>query len=43
MIDALRGTDSVVAIRRPLSDDAMAALEVALADAPRVSRDQPSG
>ena len=43
MTDALRGTDSVVAIRRPLSDDAIAALEVALADAPRVSRDQPSG
>jgi uncharacterized membrane protein len=43
VIDALRGTDSVVAIRRPLSDDAMASLEAALADAPRVSRDQPSG
>jgi uncharacterized membrane protein len=43
MIDALRGTESAVAIRRTLSDDAMAALEAALADAPRVSRDQPSG
>jgi hypothetical protein len=27
--------------RRTLSDDAMAALEVVLADAPRASRDQP--
>lgn len=43
MIDALRGTTARVAIRRTLSDDAMAALEAALADAPRVSRDQPSG
>jgi uncharacterized membrane protein len=41
MIDALRGTKAEVAIRRTLSDDALAALETVLADAPRVSRDQP--
>jgi uncharacterized membrane protein len=41
MIDALRATKAGVAIRRTLSDDAMAALEAVLADAPRVSRDQP--
>jgi uncharacterized membrane protein len=41
MIDALRETTARVAIRRTLSDDAMAALEAVLADAPRVSRDQP--
>ena len=40
MIDAFRGTHARVAIRRTLSDDAMAALEALLADAPRVSRDQ---
>ena len=41
MIDALRGTKDRVAIRKTLSDDAMAALEAVLAEAPRVSRDQP--
>jgi uncharacterized membrane protein len=43
MIDALRETEARVAIRKTLSDESMAALEAALADAPRVSRDQPSG
>jgi uncharacterized membrane protein len=40
MIDALRDTGARVAIRRTLSDDAVAALETVLGDAPRVSRDQ---
>ena len=40
MIDALRGTQACLAIRRTLSDDAMAALDTVLAEAPRVSRDQ---
>jgi hypothetical protein len=40
MLDALRGTNAGVAIRTTLSDDAMAALETVLAEAPRVSRDQ---
>ncbi|HEX2310824.1 MAG TPA: DUF1269 domain-containing protein [Vicinamibacterales bacterium] len=40
MIDALRGTQARLAIRRTLSDDAMAALETVLAEAPRVSPDQ---
>jgi uncharacterized membrane protein len=40
MIDALRDTGARVAIRRTLSDDAVAALETILAEAPPVSRDQ---
>lgn len=38
MIDALRDTGARVAIRETLSDDAVAALETALAEAPPVSR-----
>ena len=40
MIDALRGTQACLAIRRTLSDDATAALDTVLAEAPRVLRDQ---